>query len=109
MKTITDLQQMMDLVEINLLRVDMSRDHLRGVLGEPEMVCGQTSKYPVPTTWRYGMASFVFPAARDALEARGHGLLYAYLENEHGLVTDFLLGGNHIELVGSVREKKRGQ
>ena len=47
------------------VRLGMTRDDLRAILGEPDDVGGTSRKYPNPAIWKYGELEFHFEQGQD--------------------------------------------
>jgi len=62
------------------LRLGMSRDEMREILGEPNDTGGTTSKHKRPLIWRYADVEFHFGHALE------DGLHLIYCESEDGAV-----------------------
>lgn len=47
------------------LRLGMTRDQLKAVLGEPDAVGGESRKYPEPAIWKYDELEFHFEQGQN--------------------------------------------
>ena len=64
--------------QISPIRIDMTRDEVRAVLGEPDDVGGTARKHRIPAIWKYGDVEFHFD------HTAGGRLFLIYREDEVG-------------------------
>ena len=72
------------LVAAGDIRLGMTRNQVRAVLGEPDDVGGTSRKYKIPCCWKYGDVEFFWPPARSATNAEQDSLELVMVDGLEG-------------------------
>jgi outer membrane protein assembly factor BamE (lipoprotein component of BamABCDE complex) len=79
---IKKLEVVSKLIAEGQIRLGMTREELRAILGPPDDEGGTSRKYKFTSIYKYGDVQFVFPAARTEAESKRQGLLFVYLDDD---------------------------
>jgi hypothetical protein len=72
------------LIDQGCLRLGMTREEVRALLGTPSDVGATSRRYPVPAIWKYGEVEFHWPLTRSIENASEDGLILVMIDGWEG-------------------------